>query len=346
MDTYTDIAMFTMDDITATLGPDFDAAHLCSGLEIVLDYLNDGNEYEKLLLLQSRANLWALEYFGVKTLQAQRADAVLEHHPRLFNLSIPSLLRLDPGCEINPPLDEIEEEDEDKKHPFPAYCEPVLFDDVFLFRILELCDEQLQDQYPSDAHHDATTTGGCFPVHLKAMDLRGSPIALYLPCVVANIATMDLSPLDDVPSDDGTDDGFLSSSISSNNTASTASSGQAVVVTAATEQTTKPSEAAAKPCSPGMWPALASSLTRLATEFAPSSWITRHSLVNKAILDYESEPEKEAVVEEYTDEEMSVDGEVAYTTDEVMTPSDDMDFTMETEDHTDTTVKRVVCHLE
>ncbi|CEJ81127.1 hypothetical protein VHEMI01272 [[Torrubiella] hemipterigena] len=342
MDAYTDIAMFTMDDIADTLGPDFDSEHLCSGLEIVLDYLNDGNEYEKLLLLQSRANLWALEYFDVKQLQPQRADVVLEHHPRLFNLSIPSLLRLDPGCEINPPLDEVDEEDDDTKHPFPAYCEPVLFDDVFLFRILELCDEQLQDEYPADAHHDATTTGGCFPVHLKAMDLRGSPIALYLPCVIANIATMDLSPLDDMPSDDGTDDGFLSSSISSNNTASTASSGQ--VVESATEQT-KPDGTPAKSYSPGMWPALASSLTKLATEFAPRSWITRHSLVNKAILDYESEPEKEAVVE-YTDEEMSVDGEVAYTTDEVMTPSDDMDFTMETGDDTDTTVKRVVCRLE
>lgn len=347
MDCYADISnfsmdaitTFTMEDIARTLGPDFDPEHLVAGLDIVLDYLNDGNEYEKLLVLQARANLWTLEYFNIREVHPQRADAVLAHHPRLFNLSVPSLLRLDPGSEINPVVDA---EDDDTKHPFPAYCEPVLIDDAFLNRILELADEQLEEADPA-AHHDATTTGGCFSVRLRAVDLCGSPIALYLPCVVANIATLDLTPLDEMPSDDGTDDGFLSSSISSANTASTASSEKPSVAVAAAPSE-KPSVVVAVPtpekpqATPSRFrlPDFASSLSKLAFGSYSQSWGDKPSLVIPATLDYmtesEDEKEKEGVVE-YTDDETSVEGEVAYSTDEPITPSEELEFRMELENN-------------
>lgn len=186
--------MLDKDELIDALTPGYDVEEISNGIELVLEYLNDSNEFEKLELIQRRARIWCLEYFGPSKELKQSIDTVLAEHPRLFDLNIPSLLRLDPGLMIQPDV-EIEEP-ESETCPFPAWSEPMLLSDAYLYRILDLYDEEHQDDEP--AHTDSTTTGGCFDYKMNARNLAGSPILFFLPAVLAHITRLDLSELEDL----------------------------------------------------------------------------------------------------------------------------------------------------
>lgn len=193
-----EIALLGMDELEAALAPDHDVEELCVGIELILEYLNDSNEFEKLELIQRRAVVWCLEYFGPSKDLNQSVAPVLEEHPRLFDMSIPSLLRLDPGLAIQPEV----EVEEPETVPFPTWSEPMLLSDAYLFRILELYDEEHEDSESSV--EDATAAGGTFDYKINAKGLEGSPILYHLPAVLSHISKLDLSEFECCDNGSGT----------------------------------------------------------------------------------------------------------------------------------------------
>ena len=72
-----------------------EATQLLSGLSIILDFLNACNSVAELADIKHRAFTWCLNYYGTVFYNRHKPEIVIETHPHLFNVEIPSILRLD-----------------------------------------------------------------------------------------------------------------------------------------------------------------------------------------------------------------------------------------------------------
>lgn len=212
----------------AAAKPDPDEDKFYAGLGLVLDYLNQGNGEVHLRGLCRAAEHWCLAYFGAACFFPPGVpQAVLDVHPKLFDLRIPSYERLDAG---SPPQDDgdpsasssssasadddfrlppsIEDPDIGMASPtcesFPAYMEPVFIPDEAVYRIMARYDaehqpieaarrEQLaQHMYDEQRAHDAAAAPPRralpFEIRITAADLIGSPLIFFVPAVLMHMA--------------------------------------------------------------------------------------------------------------------------------------------------------------
>lgn len=173
-----------------------EATQLLSGLSIILDFLNACNSVAELADIKHRAFTWCLNYYGTVFYNRHKPEIVIETHPHLFNVEIPSILRLDssPGDGNDDAMDQDKDDSvitdqSSQQLPFPNYSEPVLLNDQLMYHLLELHDAKVAMQDLAAAN---TTP---FNIRIAAMDLKESPIIFHIPEVMCNLSMISSLPL-------------------------------------------------------------------------------------------------------------------------------------------------------
>lgn len=174
-----------------------EAIQLLSGVSIILDYLNACNTVAELADIKHRAFTWCLNYYGTVFYNRHKPEVVIEAHPNLFDVEMPSILRLDssPGNDDDGAMEQNKDDSEiadqsSQKSPFPNYSEPVLLNDQLMYHLLEFHDAEVAMQDLAADDRMIRRRQHPFNIHIAAMDLKESSIIFHIPEIMCNLSML------------------------------------------------------------------------------------------------------------------------------------------------------------